>query len=80
MDSQAKNLGLKTILSKFGIKLRLRHTCEKSIQMLAKGNMSCIKGQVLESCSGCLYCKHHKVNFRDETIPQGGKRYSNLCI
>jgi len=43
---------------------RLGHMSEKTLQMLAKNHLPNIKGQILESCTECIYGKQCKVSFQ----------------
>jgi len=42
---------------------RLGHISEKALQMLAKNHLPNINGQILESCTDCIYGKQCRVSF-----------------
>jgi len=63
--------------SKYVWHKRLGHMSEKALHMLAKNHLPGIKGQILESCTGCSYGKQCRVSFQRLEIPQGDQRH--LC-
>jgi len=49
--------------------VQLGHMSEKALQMLAKNHLPNINGQILESCTDCIYGKQCRVSFQRSGDP-----------
>jgi len=63
---------------------RLGHMREKALHMLAKNHLPNIKGQILESCTDCIYGKQCIVGFQRSGNPLRRQKvlelvHANVC-